>query len=258
MAALRASENRTIDQVMNMVPRANATITKVLDEVGPHCPRVSPGARILEMGTAQGLYVNILTNAGFDARGIEPWHPAIETSRKLEARTGVKTNVIEAWAENLPFRSEEFDFVFAISVMEHVRDPMAVSREVHRVLRPDGGFYFHTTSALGLRQNEIRGFPLFKWYPAPVKRRVMWWAAENRPSLIDGTAAPAIHWYTPWGVRRDLGSAGFRQVLDRWDLKRDDQFDGWRRRALRMARPRRSLRLIGDFVKPGSGYLAVK
>jgi SAM-dependent methyltransferase len=254
---LCASERRTIDQVMALLPEYEATMDQVLREVSPHCERVRPGAHVLELGAAQGLFLNVLRRSGYDACGIEPWEPAIETGREVARRTGVETDIRQGRAEDLPFEEDQFDFVFALSVMEHVRDPMAVFSEVHRVLEPGGGFYFHTTSALQRRQNEIRGFPLFPMYPAPLQRRIMDWAAHRHPSWVGGTMTPAINWFTPWGLRRDLRSAGFRAVVERWDLKHN-QFEGLRGRAVNLARSSKPLRLAGEFAKPGSGWLAIK
>jgi SAM-dependent methyltransferase len=258
MREMLATEQRTIDQAMVLIPETEARLDKLLGELAPHCERVRPGSSVLELGAAQGLLVYALQRAGYDVRGIEPWEPAIETSRKIAQRLGVEIDITPGRAEDLPYEDEEFDLVIALSVMEHVEDCMAAFREAHRVLRPKGGFYFRTTSALDPRQDEIRGFPLFPWYPQPLKRRIMRWAAEKRPSLIGGTTSPAINWFTPWRVRRDLRSAGFREIVERWDLKHDQSFDGWRSSALRIVRSAKPLRFAGEFIKPGSGYLAIK
>jgi SAM-dependent methyltransferase len=46
-----------------------------------------------------------------------------------------------ATAERLPFADGEMDFVWIFDVLEHVEDPEVVLREVHRVLKPGGGFH---------------------------------------------------------------------------------------------------------------------
>jgi len=43
----------------------------------------------------------------------------------------------------LPFSDGEFEAVFANQVLEHVRDLVALVREVHRVLQPGGVFLVH-------------------------------------------------------------------------------------------------------------------
>jgi 2-polyprenyl-3-methyl-5-hydroxy-6-metoxy-1,4-benzoquinol methylase len=258
MRQFQADELRDLETVKAQLLEDEETVATVMDRVAPHCALVRPGARVLEVGAAQGAIVLALTRAGYEAQGVEPWAPAIATGRQLADELGVAIDLVEGAGESLPFREQEFDLAIAISVMEHVNDPIAVFREVHRVLRPGGGFFFHTTTRLARKQDEIKWFPLFAWYPDSLKRRIMAWAAANRPSWIGGTPTPAFNWFTPWGVRRDLRDAGFSEVLERWDLVRDEELEGWRRTALRLARSNRVVRFLGEFVNPGSGYLALK
>lgn len=51
------------------------------------------------------------------------------------------TTDVRGVGERLPFRSDVFDAVFSFSVLEHVRDPFAVAREMARVLKPGGRLY---------------------------------------------------------------------------------------------------------------------
>jgi hypothetical protein len=84
------------------------------------------------------------------------------------------------------------------------------------------------------------------------------WAMENRPELVGHTQHPAYHWYTPWGTRRMLTSAGFSKVFDRWELKLPDETSGARRTALQAAQRSRTVRLLGDLAVPESAYLAIR
>lgn len=52
-------------------------------------------------------------------------------------------DVVADLANGLPFVDETFEAVFANQVLEHVRDLVALVREVHRVLKPGGVFVVH-------------------------------------------------------------------------------------------------------------------
>lgn len=52
-----------------------------------------------------------------------------------------KINLYEADIENLPFKSNSFDVVLVIDVIEHVRRPKKAMLEIQRVLKHGGMFY---------------------------------------------------------------------------------------------------------------------
>ncbi len=253
---LKATESRNAEEALAGLPAMRERLVVLRRRVEPFVPLL-PGSRVLDIGAAQGLLVASCAEAGFDAVGVEPWQPAIETSREVAQLTGLSIPIVEGRAEALPFEDNSIDFAFATSVLEHVDDPTQVFREAQRVLRPGGGLYFSTTSALSPIQKEIRGFPLFPWYPPPVRRGIMDWAVKHRPEIVGYTTRPAIHWFTPWRVHADLSRAGFARVVNRWQLRQEDEQSPWFTPVLHAARRSVVARYACDVVVPASAYLAI-
>jgi SAM-dependent methyltransferase len=52
--------------------------------------------------------------------------------------------VLRGVGEHLPFVDESFDLIVSVWVLEHLKRPLDVMREVRRVLRPAGHFLFVT------------------------------------------------------------------------------------------------------------------
>ena len=65
--------------------------------------------------------------------------------------------------------------------------------------------------------------------PDRLKRSIMIWARDHAPELVGHTRTPAVNWFTRGKARRELTSAGFVEVWDRWDLRHLDAETGLRR-----------------------------
>jgi ubiquinone/menaquinone biosynthesis C-methylase UbiE len=78
----------------------------------------------------------------------------------------------------LPFRSESFDVISANMVVEHLYAPEHELREIHRVLRPNGVFVFHTTNRKAFT---IR---VAAHVPDRLKTKLIWFLERRREADV--------------------------------------------------------------------------
>jgi SAM-dependent methyltransferase len=253
----RATESRGLAEARADLDAGRRRATELLRRVLPRL-ELGDDELILDLGCAAAGTVLGLRRLGRRALGLEPDAHACRTAVSLAAELDETLPLVGGLAERIPLADGSCGLVLADNLLEHVDDPVAVFTEVARVLRPGGGFWFYSTSALSPRQGEIRGFPLFGWYPDGLKKRIMRWARDNRPALVGGTRRPAWHWYTPSRVGRLLRRAGFHVSYDRWRLRRPDNHGPLGRIVLRLINAFPALKLAADVVIPESSYLALK
>ena len=199
-----------------------------------------------------------MAQLGHNAVGLELHRPAIEITGQLFKYKGVSIKLAEGRVEEIPFGSENIDLVLAFSVMEHVINLEDSLFEINRVLKPGGVFWFNSASSLCPRQHEIKGFPLFGWYPDRIKRYIMNWVKEKRPHLVGYTKTPAIHWWTPKKAKRKLQEAEFSKIIDRWDLRKLEEDYELRRTLASIIKNSNYLRRLADMAIPGCSFAAVR
>ena len=252
-----ATEKRPLEWCIQSYPTTKTHAKKLITRINRKF-ELKHDSKFFEIGAAQGLILSAITEMGYQCVGIEPCDEAIKISEEIKKKFGNNFILKKGYAENIPYQDDSFSVVIALFVLEHVKDIKKVFNEIFRILIPNGCFYFETISSLCPRQNEIKGFPFFSWYPDNLKIKIMNWAVKNKPGLVGFTNTPAINWLTPWKANMLLKQAGFEKIYDRWDLLVDDEFDTSMKHILRLIRSTKATKLLADVLVPDCGYLAIK
>lgn len=101
---------------------------------------VNGESEIVEIGTGPGGLITHLP--GKRRCGVEPLEEFFATVPKFAAARDQKVEYYARRGEELPFADKEFDLAICDNVLDHAEEPDAVVRELRRVLRIGGIFYF--------------------------------------------------------------------------------------------------------------------
>src|ERR1019366_2657494 len=116
--------------------RLFATLQQPLDLILP-IPELR-GARVLEIGCGMGLHTQTMAAAGAEVTAIDLTSTAVEATRRRLALKGLRAQVLQCDAENLPFQTGVFDFVWSWGVIHHSSRTARIVREIARVLDANG------------------------------------------------------------------------------------------------------------------------
>lgn len=105
------------------------TVARYLQPFAEKLAKEYPGARVLEIGCNNGVFLDCLNAAGLDAVGIDP---ATEHPKAVRA----------FFTERSAGRFEPVDVVVANNVLAHIDDLQSVFHGINRVLKPDGVLIF--------------------------------------------------------------------------------------------------------------------
>jgi SAM-dependent methyltransferase len=90
------------------------------------------GAKILDVGTAGGGFLEAAQRFGYEAVGLEPSHFMVEQGRQ----NGLK--IEQGSMDNHPFAPASFDMVCLWDVLEHVPNPEATLAAIRKIIKPHG------------------------------------------------------------------------------------------------------------------------
>lgn len=134
------------------VDEANYAARSYAREIAPIAKKLPRRAAALEIGAGNGAFLTELKKMGFESVvGFEPSKAAIAAAAP-QAREMLREGIMEASA----LEPASFDLIGCFQTLEHVRDPLQIARDVHKLLRPGGMVVFITHNYRGLL-NQLLG-----------------------------------------------------------------------------------------------------
>jgi len=96
---------------------------------------------LLDVGCSSGALLFVAHDLGFHITGVEPAGKAADTARAFGF------DVYNGLLQDAHYTDNRFDMVTMFEVVEHLIDPIAVVREVYRILKPGGLLLIGTGNA---------------------------------------------------------------------------------------------------------------
>ena len=159
-----------------------ATARQYLSEIQRYVGEA--GGRLLEIGCGDGDFLVEAEGVGFHVTGVE-YAPAACDQARARLQRG---EIICGELEKAGLDDAQFDLCVLSDVIEHVRDPLAFLREIHRLLKPGGAIFIATPS-------------LASWSAKLLKRNWMEFKPEH------------LTYFEPKTLETALFRTGYNQVI---------------------------------------------
>lgn len=196
---------------------------------------VRQGGRFLDVGCGRGVLLTELADRGFETHGVE---------RSAAAALGADPRAtirIVSGLEDAGYPDGFFDAVVIWHVLEHLREPVATVREMHRILAPGGKLVVAVPNFSSLQAQRAGA----AWFHLDLPRHVFHFPLETLRRLLrdTGFSVESEHHFSlrqnPFGdvqshlnLRRDLPRNGLYTLLHRRPPGEPPPFDAATRRRL--------------------------
>ena len=151
---------------------------------------IRKGDSVLDAGCGEG---HLFSRVPASARqtGIDLSSAALE----IAASRNPSAEWIHADLHKMPFADHTFDKICCSEVIEHVPDPVAVIRELHRVVKPEGRVIITVPNEVAI--NRLKDAVLSnaigrRFFPV-IPRRTEWHLTEYTPTLLRTQASTCFN-----------------------------------------------------------------
>jgi len=136
--------------------------------------KIAPNRKLLDIGSGSGQFLYEMKQLGMVVYGVEPGNFNIKGA-KNEGLNILKTDLI-----NAKYSSNFFYIVTLNHVLEHVENPRAIIKEIHRILKKKGSLIISVPNFRSL------AYKIFEknWYQLDVPRHLFNFSDKNLKELL--------------------------------------------------------------------------
>ena len=125
----------------NVSKRLRARTLKTIKRVERLTGKKRTALKALDVGCSSGGLIRALASLGVDAQGVEPMPKPARAAREHGFR------VHQGYLEDLALPAGAFNLMTLFEVIEHLREPLPLLRECHRLLEKNGVLVIRTGNA---------------------------------------------------------------------------------------------------------------
>lgn len=142
------------------------------------------GKRGLDIGFGNGVTLATFARGGAQMSGVEVSKDLFLFAEKVVADYAVPADLHLYDGEQFPFEDETFDFIYSVSVLEHVSSPESVLKQAARVLKKGGVFYLAFPNRFFPKETHT-GLWFISYLPASLASRI---------AVLFGRSAFDVYW----------------------------------------------------------------
>jgi len=122
--------------------RYQQRMSKVLLRAKAQLPYSAMNPRFLDVGCSSGALLQVAKRCDFSVHGVEPAEKAAHTASQL-----ADVDVFTGFLADAHYPDHHFDIITLFEVIEHLTDPIAITQEMMRILKPGGILLIGTNNA---------------------------------------------------------------------------------------------------------------
>ncbi len=219
-------QESTLNNLRSFLRRTAKTNGSGNDKTGVD---ILAGKSILDLGCGMGGLATALALAGAQVHALDFNSQYCAITRLRGRRYGLDLPAVNAAGESLPFRSDQFDVVFCLDVLEHAREPENLFPEIQRCLKPGGIVYVTAINRFAFRDPHYHA-RFVNWLPRS-------WSAsylritgrvKDNSRFVDRQTLTEMHYYQYGKFKQLFARHGLSEPCDISESKLGNPLSGWK------------------------------